>query len=122
MKKVQVIVLDIGGTLMEYRNMPLSWLDYYKKGFCYVREKLNIAITDEDIDLSYEIMKRYNPRVNYREIDYVPEVIFGEATAHWTCNFKLDDVISEFFASMELSAFIYPETCSFLEKLRARNH
>lgn len=34
MKKIKVIVFDIGGTLMEYRNMPLSWLDYYKKGFC----------------------------------------------------------------------------------------
>lgn len=119
MKKIKVIVFDIGGTLMEYRNMPLSWLDYYKKSFCYVREKLNLSISDEDIELSYEILKKYNPRINYREIDYSPKVIFSEATAHWTGDFKLDDVISEFFASMNLSAFIYPETCFLLKKLRA---
>ena len=118
MAEIKVIVFDIGGTLMEYRNMPLSWLDYYREGFCYVREKLNLPITDEDIEISYEIMKKYNPRINYREIDYSPQVIFREVTAHWKGDFKLEDVIAEFFVSMNLSALIYPETCPCLKKLK----
>ena len=36
---MKVIVFDIGGTLMEYKNMPLSWLDFYKDGFRYVCSK-----------------------------------------------------------------------------------
>ena len=28
-----VIVFDIGGTLMEYVNMPNVWIDYYDSAF-----------------------------------------------------------------------------------------
>lgn len=34
---MKAIVFDIGGTLMEYKGMPLSWLDYYKTAFEFVR-------------------------------------------------------------------------------------
>lgn len=30
---MKIIVFDLGGTLMEYRGMPLNWSDYYEKGF-----------------------------------------------------------------------------------------
>ena len=30
---IKVIGFDIGGTLMEYKNMPNVWIDYYKTGF-----------------------------------------------------------------------------------------
>lgn len=45
---MKVIVFDIGGTLMEYKNMPLSWLDFYKEAFRYVCNELSLTITEED--------------------------------------------------------------------------
>lgn len=27
---LKAVVFDIGGTLMEYRNMPNVWIDHYK--------------------------------------------------------------------------------------------
>ena len=80
---MKVIVFDIGGTLMEYKNMPLSWLDFYKDGFRYVCNKLSLNIIENDIDKSFEVLKSYNPRINPLEVDVTPKVIFSEATSHW---------------------------------------
>ena len=119
---MKVIVFDIGGTLMEYKNMPLSWLDFYKDGFRYVCSELSLNITENDIDKSFEVLKSYNPRINPREVDVTPEVIFGEATAHWQGAFTLSDVINKFYESMDLTAYIYPETFDFLDKLKAEGY
>ena len=119
---MKVIVFDIGGTLMEYKNMPLSWLDFYKDGFRYVCSELSLNITEEDIDKSFEVLKSYNPRINPREIDVIPEVIFSEATTHWQGKFELSEVINKFYESMNLTAYIYPETLDFLDKLKAEGY
>lgn len=119
---MKVIVFDIGGTLMEYKNMPLSWLDFYKDGFHYVCSELSLNITENDIDKSFEVLKSYNPRINPREVDVTPEVIFSEATAHWQGKFELSDVINKFYESMNLTAYIYPETLDFLDKLKAEGY
>lgn len=119
---MKVIVFDIGGTLMEYKNMPLSWLDFYKDGFRYVCSELSLNITENDIDKSFEVLKSYNPRINPREVDVTPEVIFSEATAHWQGEFTLSDVINKFYESMNLTAYIYLETLDFLDKLKAEGY
>ena len=119
---MKVIVFDIGGTLMEYQNMPLSWLDFYKDGFCYVRNELALNITENDIDKSFEVLKSYNPRINPREVDVTPKVIFSEATAHWQGEFTLSDAINKFYESMNLTAYIYTETLDFLDKLKAEGY
>ena len=115
---MKVITFDIGGTLMEYRNMPNVWVDFYQTSFEYVRTSLKLNISDRDIDNSMEILKSYNPRIKYREVDYPPEVIFADVTSHWQVKFKLSEVIDAFFASMKLTPYIYPETIDVLERLK----
>lgn len=34
----KVFVFDLGGTLMEYKGMPASWIDYYEQGFKELNE------------------------------------------------------------------------------------
>lgn len=119
---IKVAAFDIGGTLMEYRNMPNVWTDYYKTGFEFVRDKLGLDLSDDDIEKSVEVLKSYNPKVKYREEDIAPEVIFGDVCAHWACPYDLDEVIDVFYRSMGLTPYIYPETVSVLEKLRAQGY
>ena len=119
---IKAVVFDIGGTLMEYRNMPNVWIDYYKTGFEFVRDKLGLDISESDIAKSIEVLKSYNPKVKYREEDIAPEVIFGEACGHWECPFKLDEVIDVFYRSMELTPYIYPETIDVLEMLKLQGY
>ncbi|MCH5324269.1 MAG: HAD family hydrolase [Eubacterium sp.] len=115
----KAIVFDIGGTLMEYRNMPHSWSEFYRPAFRYARKTLSLDITDDEIDKSVEALKSYNPRINYRENEIPPQVIFSDALKGWRCEYSLDEVIKEFFASMGLDAYNYPETIPVLDKLKA---
>lgn len=114
---IKVIGFDIGGTLMEYKNMPNVWIDYYKTGFETVRDRLGLHISDDDIARSVEVLRGYNPKVKYREEDIAPEVIFAEATSHWKCSFDLEKVIDVFYRSMGLVPYIYPDTVNTLKKL-----
>lgn len=112
---MNVIVFDIGGTLMEYVNMPNVWIDWYDSAFRHVRDKLGLPLTDAQLTESIEVLKQYNPRVKYRERDYAPEQIFGDATAKWDFAYSLPEVISAFFEDMKLTPLIYPETIPVLK-------
>ncbi len=116
---MNTVVFDVGGTLMEYKNMPYVWIEFYKTAFEYVRSALKLQISDSDIEESVERLKSYNPKIKYREIDYSPDVIFSHATEHWQCSFSLREVIDAFFSSLKLTPYIYPETISVLQRLRA---
>ncbi len=114
----KIIVFDIGGTLMEYVNMPNVWIDFYDSAFRHVREKLSLPLTDEQLSASIEVLRQYNPRIKYRERDYTPEQIFSDAARDWNFAFQLSEVIDAFFEDMKLTPLIYPETLSVLKKLR----
>ena len=117
---MKAIVFDIGGTLMEYRNMPYVWFEYYEKAFAEMAEKLGLSLSDSDLSRSLEILRSYNPGINYREIDYLPEKIFGDVTAHWRTDIPLSDIITEFFGALHLKALIYPESVEVLKELKRR--
>ena len=117
MKKV--IVFDLGGTLMEFRGMPPVWIDYYKAGFDSVNANFNLDLTDSDIDNSVQIMKSYNPRVNYREKEIAPYDIFREATADWNKGTDIDSIIESFFAGINLDTVIYDYSFELLEKYKS---
>lgn len=107
-----VIVFDIGGTLMEYKGMPLSWTDYYIVGFERAAACNNIRCGKHDIEKSAEIMKSYNPRINYREMEYSPEHIFMEATKHWQAYSA--KIIESFFEGIGLMPVIYEDSIPFI--------
>lgn len=115
---MKVIVFDIGGTLMEYVNMPNVWIEFYDSAFRHVREKLGLPLTDKQLAASIEVLRQYNPRVKYREQDYTPEQIFADAAKEWDFPYSLGQVIDKFFEDMKLTPLIYPETLPVLQKLR----
>ncbi|MDO4944966.1 MAG: HAD-IA family hydrolase [Ruminococcus sp.] len=114
-----VAAFDIGGTLMEYKDMPYCWLDFYENAFRQMRDKLSLPLSDEDLKKSDEVLRSYNPRINYRETDYTPEHIFKDVTAHWDFEFSLPDVIKEFWLAFGLTPYTYPETETVLGRLKA---
>lgn len=113
-----VVVFDVGRTLMEYKDMPNSWLDYYPKAFEHVNQKLGLNLDSEQLNKSLETFRSFSPSINYREHDCTPEEIFSEVTAGWNKTFKLSDVIDAFFESMNLQAYIYPDAVPVLKKLK----
>lgn len=120
MKKI--LVFDLGGTLMEYRGMPLSWTGYYKQGFEVINQYYHCGVPVSCIEKSVEILKLLNPRVCYREEEYTPEYIFAKALAHWDKSLPIQDCAYKFFEGLKLEAAIYPDTMPMLEALRGQGY
>lgn len=118
---MKAAVFDLGGTLMEYKNMPYVWFDYYETAFKRLNDGLGLGLSEAELARSLEILKSYNPGINYREIDYPPEKIFGDVTAGWKLDRPLSDIIDGFFKAMDLESLIYPESEGVLKALKARN-
>ena len=119
---MKVIVFDLGGTLMEFAGMPLSWVDYYEIGFKNIAETFDFNISEEDIDLSVQIMKSYNPRVNYREKEYSAEYIFEESLKHWNKQIDIKYAIEVFFDGMNLNSVIYDDSINTLKALKSQGY
>lgn len=119
---MKIFVFDLGGTLMEYTDMPYSWVDYYKTGFEAVAKQQGFNVSVQDIEKSVEILKNFNPRVNYREEEYSPEYIFGKALAHWQGDVSIIDSVKVFYDGLNLKAQIYPDVIPALSKLRKMGH
>lgn len=114
-----IAAFDIGGTLMEYRGMPNVWIDYYDSAFKHIRSSLLPFLTDEQLNAGCEILKGYNPRIKYREAEYPAEQIFAEIAALWNTDIPAEKLAKVFFENMQLTAYTYPETIAFMERLRA---
>ena len=50
----KVIVFDLGGTLMEYKGMPLNWCDYYYKGFGKVKDTHGLELSEIELQEAVE--------------------------------------------------------------------
>ncbi|MGN0515727.1 HAD family hydrolase, partial [Eubacterium sp.] len=76
-------------------------------GFESVNSKFNLSLSNEEIEKSVEIIKSYNPRVNYREKEIEPCDIFKDAISHWNIEIEINRVIESFFEGIRLDAVIY---------------
>ncbi|MBO7637747.1 MAG: HAD family hydrolase [Treponema sp.] len=118
MPEIKVAVFDLGGTLMEYKGMHLSWISCYKGAFDYVNDKLSLKLTETQIEKSIKILSDYNPRVRPREKEIAPEVIFADVTAEWNSEIPVTKIIDAFFESFHLEPLIYEDSIPTLQKLK----
>lgn len=117
-----IIVFDLGGTLMEYRGMPLNWAEYYPEGFRAVSRAFACGASESDIARSVEILRSFNPRIQYREEEYPPEFIFSKALAHWDVPLSMPDCAEVFYGGLRLHAEIFPDTVAALQALKRAGH
>ena len=115
---MRVIVFDLGGTLMEYAGMPLSWADFYEQGFANINEKFGLGKSAADITGAVELLKAFNPRIKYREEEYSPEYIFSQVLRHWETDVDITDCVYAFYEGLRLNAVIYPDTLPVLRELK----
>lgn len=119
---MKVIVFDLGGTLMEYVGMPLSWVDYYEGGFLSLSRKLNCDVTPAMVRESVELLKSFNPRINYREEEYRAETIFEQVLHNWNFSGTISDCVDEFWRGLNLSARVFPDTLPVIGALKDRGY
>jgi putative hydrolase of the HAD superfamily len=119
---LKVLVFDLGGTLMQYVGMPHSWVDFYYQGFEAMIQKYAWNVSKEAVEKSIQILKGFNPRVHYREIEYSAEYIFAKALEHWHIDTPIADCIDTFWGGLRLSAEIYADTFDVLPMLKEKGY
>ena len=70
---LKVVVFDLGGTLMQYAGMPHSWENFYYKKIEKIIRKYKYHISQEVVEKSFQMLKEFNLRINYREVEYSAE-------------------------------------------------
>lgn len=119
---VKVVVFDLGGTLMQYAGMPLSWVDFYKQGFEAIIQKYHCNVSKEAVEKSLQMLKEFNPRINYREGEYSAEFIFAKVLAHWHIDIPIQSCVETFWSGLKLKAEIYSDTIEVLSKLKEKGY
>lgn len=119
---MKVVVFDLGGTLMQYVGMPHSWVDFYHEGFEAIIQKFKYHVSQEVVEKSFQILKEFNPRIHYREIEYSAEYIFTKVLEPWHIDIPIQNCIDTFWSGLHLKAEIYPETINVLQKLRRKGY
>ncbi len=119
---MKVAVFDLGGTLMEYTGMPRSWADYYYQGMEAIIRKFNCDISRELVEKSIDILRGFNPRINYREIEYPAQYIFAKVLEPWNVDIPIQSCIETFWGGLELKVEIYPDTIHALQELREKGY
>lgn len=119
---MKVYSFDLGGTLMQYVGMPHSWADYYCEGFEAIIQKCKCHISQEVVEKSIQILRDFNPRIHYREVEYPAEDIFAKIWELWHVDMPIENYIEAFWSGLRLKAEIYPDTIDVLRKLRERGY
>lgn len=119
---MKVVAFDLGGTLMQYAGMPDSWVDFYNQGFEAIIQKFNCNISTETVETSLQMLKDFNPRINYREIEYSAEFIFTKILENWHIDIPIQSCIETFWGGLKLKAEIYPDTIDVLQKLKEKGY
>ena len=117
---MKVIVFDLGGTLMQYVGMPDSWVNYYLSGFEAITQKYNCQVQKNDVEKSIRILTDFNPRLNYREIEYSAEYIFSKVLEHWHIDMPIKHLIETFWGGLRLRAEMYTDTINVLRNLKEK--
>jgi len=119
---LKTVVFDLSGTLMQYVGMPYSWVDFYYEGFGAIIEKFKCDVSQEVVEKSVQMLKEFNPRINYREIEYSAEYIFTKVLEPWHIDLAVQSCIEVFWSGLKLKAEIYPEAIQILHSFKKKGY
>lgn len=107
---------------MQYVGMPYSWVEFYHRGFGAIIQKYDCNVSKKAVEKSIQILKEFNPRVNYREVEYSAEYIFSNVLVHWNIDVPINKCIETFWDGLKLSVEIYPDTIKVLQALKEKGY
>lgn len=119
MRRVKVIVFDIGETLIHYGN-PLNWAELYRPALERAGQACALELTTEDLAAAAAVLRRYNTRLCPRTKEVSADEIFQEILNHWQRPEGPRETLKrEFFAFFKRSGpRPFPEAPEVLAKLK----
>jgi len=121
---IKTIVFDLGGTLIQYKDVPLSWENLYREAILEVGKVCGITLTSENINKSVEILSKYNTRITPREKEVKAETIFDEILSDWevdTDKYRKDS-LDKFFSYFQRKTEMFKETLQVLNDLKSKGY
>lgn len=117
---ISAIGFDLGDTLIEYNNVPLSWSSLYKEALIGVLDRIKVNSNQKNIDIGKDILTKYNTRLNPREVEVDSQIIFEEILENWgiSKDERIDVVIKTFFSYFQRKVIVFEDTIKVLESLK----
>ena len=120
---IKAIGFDLGGTLIEYKNVPFSWKALYREALILVAENCGILVNDELLKDAEAVLSKYNTRENPREEEVKAEVIFEDVFSVWEIedDHLLQKATNTFFEFFQGKTELFEDTLSTLLSLKNKN-
>lgn len=64
--------------------------------------KFRYPVSQEAVEKSFQMLKEFNPRIHYREVEYSAEYIFTKILEPWHMNIPLQNCIEAFLNGLQL--------------------
>ncbi|TDF91862.1 HAD family hydrolase [Paenibacillus piri] len=123
LNKIEAVIFDLGGTLINYEGFSYYWGDYYEQAFQHVSAALDLNVSSEQLNAAIETLKLYNTRLYPREVEYTPAHIFSDVFKGWKFqDISLDAAIRAFFQFFQRSVIVYPETVEVIDDLKRNGY
>lgn len=117
---IKGVVFDIGQTLVYY-PVPLNWSALYRPAFESISEKNNIDITEDEYAHIEHILKKYNTRINPREVEATSDEIFAEILTGTNIQPEYSEAIKrDFYSFFKTDVRIYDEVPKVLKAIKSR--
>ena len=119
--KIKAVVFDIGQTLVYY-PFPLNWAELYRPAFESIAEKRKLNITENEYAHIAKVLKKYNTRINPREIEVSSNTIFTEIIKGTSIPTEYLDLIkNDFYSFFRRDIRIYPDAEETLRRIKSKN-
>lgn len=121
---IKVIGFDLGETLIEYVDVPLSWKIFYPEIFNKINEANNLGLSSKQIGMICSNLEKFNTRISPREIEFSAEHIFFDILN----DFRIEDdviikkIIPQFFSFFQQRIRPFPETERTLNILKSKGY
>lgn len=119
---IKAVGFDLGDTLIEYKDVPLSWQDLYLDALRKVAEACEVELDDELLEEGRLILGKYNTRMNPREVEVKAEQILREILVMWNvdCGLYLELAINMFFDFFQRKSITFKDTIDTLDYLKRK--
>lgn len=120
---MKAIGFDLGKTLIDYKDIPLSWQPLYRKALSDVAMICGCSITDNFLNKGELVLLKYNTRINPRIIEVTSETIIREILTCWGVPAEnyLKMAETAFFSHFRKKLVVFNDTIRILKSLKDKN-
>ncbi len=119
---MKAVGFDLGGTLINYKDVPMSWHTLYREALVDVATRCNCKLDDELLKSGEQILSKYNTRLNPRTKEFSSDKILGEILSCWGVSTEnnIKNAEDTFFSYFRKKVITFDDTIPLLKYLKSK--